>query len=63
MIPCPWEQPCGATSATANPSLLLQDAVLPGWMPSLQMPTAPFDLTSFALSLLLVFRTNTRWDG
>lgn len=29
------------------------------------MPTAPFDLTSFALALLLVFRTNTsfdRWD-
>lgn len=30
--------------------------------PSLLMPTAPFDLTSFALALLLVFRTNSSYD-
>ena len=41
---------------------LLSDGVFPGYMPSLLMPTAPFDLTSFALALLLVFRTNTSYD-
>ena len=30
--------------------------------PSLLLPTAPFDLTSFALALLLVFRTNSSYD-
>ena len=49
----------------ARPPPRPQDGALPGWLPSLRMPTAPFDLTSFALALLLVFRTNTsydRWD-
>jgi predicted membrane chloride channel (bestrophin family) len=41
---------------------LLHDGSLPDTLPSLLMPTAPFDLTSFALSLLLVFRTNTSYD-
>jgi predicted membrane chloride channel (bestrophin family) len=41
---------------------LLADGSLPATLPSLIMPTAPFDLTSFALSLLLVFRTNTSYD-
>lgn len=41
---------------------LLQDGSLPGVFPSLQIPTAPFDLTTFALALLLVFRTNTSYD-
>lgn len=38
------------------------DGTLPEYMPSLLMPTAPFDLTSFALALLLVFRTNSSYD-
>jgi hypothetical protein len=39
---------------------LAQDGTLPSYMPTFQLPLAPFELTSFALSLLLVFRTNTR---
>jgi predicted membrane chloride channel (bestrophin family) len=35
---------------------------MPPWVPSLQLGSKePFGLTSFALSLLLVFRTNARW--
>ena len=41
---------------------LLADGAFPVGYPSLLMPTAPFDLTSFALALLLVFRTNTSYD-
>jgi hypothetical protein len=41
---------------------LLADGTLPDWLPSFYLPTAPFDLTSFALALLLVFRTNTSYD-
>lgn len=40
----------------------LAKGLLPPYVPSLLMPTAPFDLTSFALALLLVFRTNTSYD-
>jgi ion channel-forming bestrophin family protein len=40
----------------------LADGTLPANLPSFLMPTAPFDLTSFALSLLLVFRTNSSYD-
>ncbi len=47
---------CGYESA------LSQGGILPDYMPSLLMPTAPFDLTSFALALLLVFRTNSSYD-
>ena len=39
-----------------------QEGLLPPWLPTLLMPTDPFNLTSFALSLLLVFRTNTSYD-
>ena len=43
-----------------------QAAILPVYLPTLSIEaTGPFSLTSFALSLLLVFRTNTsyaRWD-
>ena len=46
-------------------SCLLQTGVLPAQLPGVSIETnAPFSLTSFALSLLLVFRTNTsyaRW--
>ena len=42
--------------------VLLKGDMLPSYMPSLLMPTAPFDLTSFALALLLVFRTNSSYD-
>lgn len=41
---------------------LLADGTLPTYFPSFYLPTAPFDLTSFALALLLVFRTNTSYD-
>ncbi len=44
----------------------MQDGLLPQGLPGLSIEaTAPFSLTSFALSLLLVFRTNTsyaRWQ-
>jgi hypothetical protein len=44
----------------------LHDAgLMPAWLPALPpIPVEPFQLTSFALSLLLVFRTNSsyaRW--
>lgn len=41
---------------------LLRDGVFPSYFSSFFLPTAPFDLTSFALALLLVFRTNTSYD-
>ena len=41
---------------------LLKDGIFPEYFSSFMMPTAPFDLTSFALALLLVFRTNTSYD-
>ena len=41
---------------------LLKDGAFPEGFPSFIMPTAPFDLTSFALALLLVFRTNSSYD-
>ncbi|KAL4514753.1 hypothetical protein Ndes2526B_g03917 [Nannochloris sp. 'desiccata'] len=41
---------------------LLREGVFPDYFSSFMMPTAPFDLTSFALALLLVFRTNTSYD-
>lgn len=38
-------------------------ALLPAWLPPLiVMPIEPFQLTSFALSLLLVFRTNSSYS-
>jgi len=43
-------------------NLRIDGTVVPTWAPSLFIPQAPFDLTSFALSLLLVFRTNTSYD-
>ncbi|KAL4856957.1 hypothetical protein ACK3TF_002657 [Chlorella vulgaris] len=52
------------TTAVAVYGTLAQDGVVPA-LPDLKFASAPFGLTSFALSLLLVFRTNTsyqRWD-
>uniref|UniRef100_A0A7S0S385 Bestrophin homolog n=1 Tax=Chlamydomonas leiostraca TaxID=1034604 RepID=A0A7S0S385_9CHLO len=40
--------------------LVVRD-LLPGYFPLLQMSDGPFELTSFALSLLLVFRTNSSY--
>lgn len=34
----------------------VQEGALPASLPSLLLPSLPFDITSFALSLLLVFR-------
>ena len=50
--------------AIASAVCLYESSVVPvyEWAPSLLMPTAPFDLTSFALALLLVFRTNSSYD-
>ena len=56
-----------ARNATLNTPANKQEGQLPAWLPSLQVASKePFGLTSFALSLLLVFRTNAsyeRWDG
>lgn len=42
---------------------LQQMALLPSWLPMLaSTPIEPFNITSFALSLLLVFRTNTSYS-
>lgn len=41
----------------------LRQGVLPDFCPSLMLPPLPFDITSFALSLLLVFRTNTSCES
>lgn len=44
---------------------LLERKVLPSYFPPLHLGDGPFELTSFALSLLLVFRTDTsyaRWN-
>lgn len=44
---------------------LTQDGLLPRWVPDFsRVSDTPFQLTSFALSLMLVFRTNSsyaRW--
>lgn len=50
-----------ATIVCTYETLRAED-MLPSYCPTLLMPTAPFDLTSFALALLLVFRTNTSYD-
>lgn len=50
------------STAVCTYETMLSDGALPTYMPSLLMPTDPFNLTSFALSLLLVFRTNTSYD-
>uniref|UniRef100_A0A7S3VI62 Bestrophin homolog n=1 Tax=Dunaliella tertiolecta TaxID=3047 RepID=A0A7S3VI62_DUNTE len=56
---------------TANGALLgvyqsmLDSNMLPPWIPSLDVTDGPFELTSFALALLLVFRTDSsygRWN-
>lgn len=52
----------GAALAVATYETLLQDGVLPASLPSCLLPPLPFEFTSFALSLLLVFRTNTSYD-
>jgi len=51
-------------AATCLYESLLSLHLLPAWLPSFQMSDGPFELTSFALSLLLVFRTDSsygRW--
>lgn len=54
------------STALASYETLLEMGLLPSSFPGLSVEaTAPFSLTSFALSLLLVFRTNTsyaRWQ-
>jgi predicted membrane chloride channel (bestrophin family) len=57
-------QPLVTVGAIATAVCLYESNVVPQYdlMPSLLMPTAPFDLTSFALALLLVFRTNSSYD-
>ncbi|KAL4853499.1 hypothetical protein ACK3TF_005521 [Chlorella vulgaris] len=52
----------GTATAVCLYEQALQDGYLPAYFPSLVLPTLPFDITSFALSLLLVFRTNTSYD-
>lgn len=52
----------GVSTAVCLYEDLLARGSFPDSFPSFLMPTAPFDLTSFALSLLLVFRTNTSYD-
>lgn len=54
-----------ATFVTVFNHLVKAQQLLPPWMPSLQVASLPFTLTSSVLSLLLVFRTNssyTRFD-
>lgn len=46
----------GTATAVCLYEQALQDGYLPAYFPSLVLPTLPFDITSFALSLLLVFR-------
>eukprot|EP00887_Chlorella_sp_A99_P008254 scaffold12.g8254.t1 len=53
------------SAAVCGYEAALREGALPPWAPSFLLPVAPFDLTSFALSLLLVFRTDTsytRWE-
>lgn len=58
MLGLAW--PLLSAGSTAALLCLYEDALtrgdLPPWMPALLMPSLPFDITSFALSLLLVFR-------
>lgn len=56
----------GGGLATLKPGLLLllwvQKGVLPQHWPHVELALGQvFNLTAFALSLLLVFRTNSRW--
>jgi hypothetical protein len=56
--PRPTPAPCRLPPVPPPP----QAGVIPLWAPSLQLNSKEvFGLTSFALSLLLVFRTNARW--
>jgi predicted membrane chloride channel (bestrophin family) len=44
---------------------LQESGALPFWAPHLELSDGPLELTSFALSLLLVFRTDSsyaRWN-
>eukprot|EP00889_Picochlorum_renovo_P001639 jgi/Picre1/28669/NNA_004069.t1 len=63
---CPRSPLIGGRLTEARQVCFYEDSLakglLPPYLPSLLMPTAPFDLTSFALALLLVFRTNTSYD-
>ncbi|KAI8476730.1 MAG: Bestrophin, RFP-TM, chloride channel-domain-containing protein [Monoraphidium minutum] len=56
----------GVSTAVVVYETLHKNGTLPDFLPSLQLASKePFGLTSFALSLMLVFRTNTsygRWD-
>ena len=57
---------CTAACTARLPARLpacLQEGTLPDYLPSLLMPSLPFDITSFALSLLLVFRWVAGWRG
>ena len=55
----------GVATAVCAYEAAVQGGLLPAWLPDLELRTKePFTLTSFALSLLLVFRTNasySRW--
>ncbi|GLC41094.1 hypothetical protein PLESTB_000943600 [Pleodorina starrii] len=55
----------GAAVAVGLYETGLRDGLLPGWLPDIEgVSDTPFQLTSFALSLMLVFRTNSsyaRW--
>jgi predicted membrane chloride channel (bestrophin family) len=51
------------TAAVAAYHTLHNAQVFPSWVPCLPLiPIEPFQLTSFALSLLLVFRTNSSYS-
>ncbi|PSC74666.1 UPF0187 chloroplastic [Micractinium conductrix] len=52
----------GTAAAICAYETLLRDGALPAYFPSFVLPSLPFDFTAFALSLLLVFRTNTSYD-
>ena len=65
-----YQQPSAPLAATDSlplhrrlycPPACLQEGTLPDYLPSLLMPSLPFDITSFALSLLLVFRWVGGW--
>lgn len=52
-----------SAAAVAAYHTLHNSQVLPAWMPAMPIiPIEPFQLTSFALSLLLVFRTNSSYS-
>lgn len=58
--------PLLSAGATATLVCLYEEALrqgaLPAQLPSLILAPLPFDITSFALSLLLVFRTNSSYE-